>query len=247
MLVDHLFLGFPDYARHHPDGLDRILSRSRFPREHKAISLLHHRIEDIRHFRSRREGVLHHGFEQLGRDDDEFSMLKALLRHLPLIDRKHLDGGLDPEVSTGDHDPVGSTQYLQKVLHSLGILDLRDDFYVRRSILIQEASQFQHILLRPHEALSDEAEPVADREKDVLFVFLRQSRELDLLSGQIHMSPRSDRGIVQCFKKDMVFMHTDDSGLQESRIDLDDIALMEILKDVGIIAQERVPIIRHPG
>eukprot|EP00982_Pelagococcus_subviridis_P007525 30653-Pelagococcus_subviridis.AAC.1 len=150
------FLGVADDRRHRRDSLVRERAVRGLSREHRRVRAVKHRVRDVEHLRSRRQGVIAHGLEHLRRADDELARDVTLSHHQLLREADLLGRDLHAEVAARDHHAVGVLQDVVEVAHALFVLNLADDANVLPTGVVQRLTNELHVLAGLHEGNRDE-------------------------------------------------------------------------------------------
>lgn len=219
---------------HHLDGLDGVGSLGGLSREHDAVGSVEDGVGDIRDLGSGRSGVVSHGLEHLGRDNDGLSGNVALGDH-HLLGHEHLRGGdLDSEISSGDHDSVGDGEDLVEVDDSLLVLDLDDDLDVG-SLGSEDLSDGEHIVGGSDEGGKDHVDSVLDSELEVLLVLLRERGQVDGGLGEVDSLSRAERSGVDGSDSELVSLDGEHLEGEHSVVDVDELSGSGHLDNVGVV------------
>jgi len=131
-LVEDLEVGDGDFGEqaglmHHLDCLAGVVTLGGLTGQHDTVGTVEHGIGHVRHLGTGGAGVVCHGLQHLSGTNDWLALDIALGDH-HLLSHEDLGGGnLDTEITTGDHDTVGSLEDLVKVVDTLLVLDLGND------------------------------------------------------------------------------------------------------------------------
>ena len=130
--------------------------------------------------------MFHHGIQHLGRRDNHFSGTADFLDNHLLNDRNVLKRNLYTHVATGNHDTVGNADDLIDVLHTLHVLDLRDDMDVLAAFFLKNLADCKHVIRAAHEGCRNEIIVVLHRKYNIAVVFLADVRHGKLHVRNIH-------------------------------------------------------------
>ena len=152
-------------------------------------------------------GLAH--LEHLGRTDDWLSRDIALGNH-HLLRHEYLTGrDLDSEISTSHHDTVRLLENLVKILHTLLVFNLDDDFD-SRSLGSKHLSNMLDILSRADKRRKDHVNIVLDAECKVGLVLLRQRGEVDGCLGEVDTFSGRESTRVEGFDSELVAFNVED-------------------------------------
>lgn len=181
-----------------------------FSTQHDTISTIKNCVGDIGCLSSGRSWIFYHCFHHLSGNYDRFSGGVTLIHHKFLGDKHLGSGDLHSEVTSGDHDPVGSLKNVVEVFETLLVFDLGNDLNILSSGS-EEVSDGFDIIRRPGEAQGDNIDVLLQSEfDDIYLVLLSNGREINLAPWQIHVFSFSDRGIV---------FYLDDDTIRKDRLD----------------------------
>ena len=94
-------------ARHSLNYLHRVKAHGSFGAEHYRIGSVHNGIGHVVDLCARGRQAFNHGFHHLGSHDYRFAELNGLAHNHFLNQRHGLHWNLNPQVSAGNHGPVG--------------------------------------------------------------------------------------------------------------------------------------------
>ena len=119
-----------------------------FTGEHDGISTFIHCIGDIGHLGTGWDGVLDHGFQQVGSNYHAFTVTGAKFDDMTLHRGQFRQINFHPQVTTGNHDAVGNLYDFLKVFHALLVFNLGNDLdggKLFRKIFLDQIAQLQNI------------------------------------------------------------------------------------------------------
>ena len=103
-----ILLGLFSDSCHCPDCLHRIFATGSLTREHQRISMWIDGIGNIRYLCTRGTRIIYHGVKHLSRHNHRFLCHDTFTDDLTLNTRDTFDRYLDAQITTCDHDAVGS-------------------------------------------------------------------------------------------------------------------------------------------
>ena len=133
--------------------------------------------------------------EHLGGNNHGLLCLHALGDDAALDAGNLLDGHLDAQVATGNHDAVAGIDDFVDVVHAFLVLNLGYDLDVA-VVGVENVLHSLHIGGVAHKRVCDEVDVKLDGKFDVLAVFLGQGRQVDMLPGHVHALVGAQHALV---------------------------------------------------
>jgi len=134
--------------------------------------------------------------EHLSGDDNRLANDVALGDHHLLSEEDLAGGNFNTQITTGDHNTVGHSQDLVKVLDTLLVLNLDDDLNVG-TVGTEDLADVQDILSTTDEGSKDHVYTVLDTELEILLVLLGESRKVDIGLGEVDTLAGAEGSVVE--------------------------------------------------
>lgn len=220
---------------HLGNSLGGVGTLGRLTRKHDAVGAIGDGVANVANLSTGSTGVLDHGLEHLGGTDDGLASQVAHGNQL-LLGSKHLGGGnLDTEITTGNHDTVGGTENLGKVVQTLAVLDLGNNLNVL-ALLPEHLADVVNVLGTTDEGGEDHVDIVLDTKQEIGLVLLGQSRQVDIGVGQVDTLLGGDEAVVAGAGFDsLVVLDAQDIKGEDTVVDVDDTAGLDDLGDVLVV------------
>ena len=217
--------------RHRLDSLHRILAAGCLAREHQGIGARIDGIGDVGNLSTCGTRILNHRMQHLSGHDDRLLLLDTLTDNLTLDARDALDGYLDTQVASGNHDTIRGVDDLIDIVDTLLILYLRDDLDIA-VVGIEDGLYGSHISCRAHKAVGYEVDVLIDGQHDVLAVLLRKRRQGDMHARHVDTLMRAKVTIVLYLCDDSRTVDADDEHVEGSIIEEHMVARVDVGSEV---------------
>ena len=219
---------------HHLHSLHRVLAHGRLAGEHHCVRSVVNGVGHVSHLRSGRSGIADHGIQHLGCRDDDLAGFVALSDDGLLNVGNLLRRDFHAHVAAGHHNAVGRLDDLIQVLDSLCVLDLCDHSHLI-VVIFQNLLDLPDGVRRSHKGCGDEIEAFLDTEKNVLFIFIRQSRQLDLYIRHVDALFGAQLAAVEHAAVDLGAFHLLHFQSDQTVVDQNPVARNHILVELLIV------------
>ena len=164
--------------------------------KHHTVSTVKNSVGNIRALGTSRARVGNHRLKHLGGGNDGLASNVSLADHVLLGEENLLGGDLHTEITTGNHNGVGSSKDLGVVLKTFQVLDLADNLDVTM-LLAEDLADLVNIRGLADERSGNEINLVlAAPVLNVVNVLLGKGGKFDDDAGQVHVLALANLSIV---------------------------------------------------
>ena len=177
-------LRFAHDARHHGDGLHRILAHRRLAGEHHGVGAVINGVGHVGNFGARGPRILDHRLEHLRRRDHRLEILRRAADDVLLNRGNLLRRNFNAQIAARHHDAVGGLQNAVEMLDGLRLFELGDDpglAAIGRNAIAHQA----HIFRGAHKRNGDRVHAILERKLEILRILFGQRRNAHRNAGQI--------------------------------------------------------------
>ena len=223
----------------HLDGLDRKVASGGIVRKHDRVGPVQDGVRDVGNLSPRGPGAVDHGGEHLGSGDDQLPAPSGRLDELFLDERHLLQGHLDSEIPSRDHEAVGHRQYLVEALQGLGLFYLGDK-EGRISGAVDELADGLEIVFVPDEAHGHEIDSRLQAEDKVGLVLFGESSDGEVGVGEVHALVGAYDASGQDLGGETIAIAAQNLELQGAVREKDAAPLGHVLQQMRVIDREGV-------
>lgn len=141
-----------------------------------------------------------------------------------LLSQKHLTSGdLNTQITSGNHNTIGHSENLVKVLKALFIFNLDDDLNIG-TLRAKDFTDVPDVLSASDEGREDHIDPVLDAEPEVLLVLFAEGREIDRSFGKVNTLARREIPVIDGADFDGGAIDGEDQERKNAVVDIDELA-----------------------
>ena len=141
-----------------------------------------------------------------------------------LLSQEHLTSGdLNTQITSGDHDTIGRSENLVKVLKALFIFNLDDDFNID-TLRAKDFTDILDVLSASDEGRKDHIDAVLDAEQEILLVLFAEGRKIDRSFGKVNTLARREIPVVNGADFDGGAIDGEDEERKNAVVDIDELA-----------------------
>ena len=141
-----------------------------------------------------------------------------------LLSQKHLTSGdLNTQITSGDHDTIGHSENLVKVLKALFIFNLDDDFNIG-TFRAEDFTDVADVLSASDEGREDHIDTVLNAELEILLVLFAEGRKIDRSFGKVNTLARRKIPVIDGADFDGGAIDGEDKERKNAVVDIDELA-----------------------
>lgn len=141
-----------------------------------------------------------------------------------LLGQEHLTSGdLNTQITSGDHDTIGHSKNLVKVLKALFIFNLDDDFYIG-TFRAKDFTDFFDVLSASDEGREDHIDAILNTELEILLVLFAEGWKIDRSFGKVNTLARREIPVINGADFDRGAIDGEDEERKNAIVDIDELA-----------------------
>jgi len=191
---------------HHRHSLLRVVSLGSLPRQHNTVGAIQNSVTNIANLGAGWARVVCHRLEHLCSANSWLSGQVALGNHHLLSNEDLSRRNLDTKITTCNHDSISLFEDLVEIVHTLLVLDLGNDLDLF-SCVAKYLTDGSNVAAVADERSEDHVDLILDAEAEVVLVFLRERRQIDIGPWKIDTLLGRDLAVVHASDTESLIVH----------------------------------------
>ena len=183
------------YSGHGLHCLKRIFTTCCLTTQHQSIRIGIYRIGYIRHLRTCRTRIVYHCMKHLCCHNNRFFLHDTFVYNASLNTRYSFDRDFNAKIATRNHNTIRSVDNLIYIIHTLLILDFRDDFYIT-SVFVKYLLYSKNVICRSYKRVCDEIDIQFYGQQYIFIITFGYRRQIYMLTRYVYALMCSQHTIV---------------------------------------------------